>query len=98
MQSDQQETARAVPGRDLLAPRLIAGIFQGVALYLLLDAAHNRSGIATVPIVFFPLLLVILFIPPTLMVGFCRMSGARLAMWAAILAAVVAVPGYHDSR
>ena len=96
MQNSQQETLRAAPGRSLFALRLIAGIFQGFALYLLLNAAHNRSIIATFSGLFFPLLLVILVIPPTLIVGLPRMSGARLAMWAAALgmpAAVVERPG-----
>jgi hypothetical protein len=97
MQNSKQETLRAAPGRSLFALRLIAGIFQGFALYLLLNAAHNRSIIATFSGLFFPLLLVILVIPPTLIVGLPRMSGARLAMWAAALAAVVAILGYHDA-
>jgi hypothetical protein len=57
MQNNQQGTLRAVSGRNLFALRLITGIFQGLALYLLLNAAHNRSGIATIPVLFFPLLL-----------------------------------------
>lgn len=97
MQNNQQGTLRAAPGRDLFALRLITGIFQGLALYLLLNAAHVHSGIATIPVLFFPLLLVVLFIPPVLVVGLPRMRGARLAMWAAALAVVVAILGYHDA-
>ena len=97
MQNNQQVTQQAAPGRDVFAPRLLIGIFQGVVLYLLTDAALHRTGIATVPLLFFPLLLVGLFIPPVLVVGMHRMRGARLAMWAVVFAAVVAVIGYHDA-
>src|SRR3954453_10526935 len=97
MQNNQQGTPQAAPGRDLFAPRLLIGIFQGLVLYLLMNAAHNRSGIATIPLLFFPLVLVTLFIPPAFIVGLQRMRGARLAMWAAVLAAVVAILGCHDA-
>jgi hypothetical protein len=97
MQNNGQGILRAAPGRNIFALRLIAGIFQGLALYLLLNAAQNRSGIATIPPLFFPLLLAILFIPPTLIVGLPRIRGARLVMWAVCLAAIVVVLGYHDA-
>jgi hypothetical protein len=97
MQDNQQRTLQAAPGRDLFALRLLTGVLQGVALYLLMNTAHHRSGVATIPALFFPLLLVTLFIPPTLIVGLPRMRVARLAMWATVLAAVVAILGYHDA-
>lgn len=97
MQKNQQGTLPAAPGRDLFTPRLLIGIFQGLALYLLLNAAHNRGGIAAIPLLLFPLLLVALFIPPVLIVGLQRMRGNRLAMWAAVLAAVVTILGCHDA-
>jgi hypothetical protein len=97
MQVNQQGALQAAPGRDPFALWLLTGIFQGVALYLLLNAAHHGSGIAAIPALFFPLLLVTLFIPPTLIVGVPRMRVARLAMWATVLAAVVAILGYHDA-
>ena len=97
MHNNQQGTLPAVPGRDLFAPRILIGIFQGLVLYVLLNAVHNRSGIATIPLLFFPLLLVTLFIPPVFIMGLQRMRGTRLAMWAVVLAAVVAMLGYHDA-
>jgi hypothetical protein len=97
MQNDQQGMLQAVPGRSLFARRLLTGIFQGLVLYLLLNAAVNHSGIATTPLLFFPLFLVALFIPPTLIVGLQRMRGVRLAMWAAVLTGVVAIIGVHDA-
>ena len=97
MQNNQQGTLQAVPGGKLFAPRLVTGIFQGLVLYLLMNAAHNRSGIATIPLLFFPLLLVTLFVPPAFIVGLQRMRGARLVMWTAVLAAVVAILGCHDA-
>ncbi|NML35082.1 DUF4153 domain-containing protein [Paraburkholderia antibiotica] len=97
MQNNQQGTLRAAPGRDLFVPRLLIGIFQGLILHLLTNAAHHRSGIATIPLLLFPLLLVSLFIPSTFIVGLQRMRVARLAMWAAALAAIVAILGSHDA-
>ena len=75
MHNNQQGTLPAAPGRDLFAPRILIGIFQGLVLYVLLNAAHNRSGIATIPLLFFPLLLVTLFIPPMFIMGLQRMRG-----------------------
>jgi hypothetical protein len=97
MQENQQGTTQAVPGRELFTSRLLVGILQGVALYLLMNAAHHRSGIATIPLLFFPLLLVALFVPPVLIVGLQRMRGIRLAMWTVVFVAVVAILGFHDA-
>src|ERR1700688_1668426 len=52
MQDNQQRTLQALPGRNLFALRLLTGIFQGVALYMLMNAAHHRSGIASIPALF----------------------------------------------
>jgi hypothetical protein len=97
MQNHQPGTLQAPSGKDLFVPRLLIGLFQGLMLYLLLNAAAHRSGIATVPLLFFPLLLVGLFIPPVWIVGLQRMRWARLAMWTVLLAAVVAILGCHDA-
>ncbi|WP_217478007.1 DUF4153 domain-containing protein [Paraburkholderia humisilvae] len=97
MQNNQQATLHAAPGRDLFAPRLFIGILQGFVLYLLMNAARNGGGIATIPLLFFPLLLVTLLIPSALIVGLQRMRGPRLALWAVVLAAVVAMLGCHDA-
>jgi hypothetical protein len=97
MQNSRQGTLQAAPGRERFAPRLLMGIFQGLVLYLLMNAAHGRSGIATIPLLLFPLLLVALFIPPAFIVGLQQMRGTRLAMWVAALAAIVAIPGCHDA-
>jgi hypothetical protein len=97
MQNNYQGALQATPGRDLFVRRLITGIAQGVVLYLLTSAAHDRRGIATVPLLLFPLFLVCLYIPPTLIVGLQRMRGTRLAMWGAALAVIVAMLGYHDA-
>jgi hypothetical protein len=97
MENNQQLAPQAGPDRNLFARRLIAGLVQGLVLYLLMNAARHHSGIATIPSLFFPLLLVTLFIPPTVIAGLPRMSSARLAMWAAVLAIVVAILGYHDA-
>ncbi|WP_206956270.1 DUF4153 domain-containing protein [Trinickia acidisoli] len=97
MQNNPQEPRHAAQGRQLFALRLIIGIFQGLALYLLLNAARHHSGIATHSFLFFPVLLVTLFVAPPLIVGLPRMRAARLALWIAMLAAVVAMLGYHDA-
>jgi hypothetical protein len=97
MQNNQPGTLHAASGRDLFAQRLLIGGLQGLILYLLMNAALHRSSIAAIPVLFFPLLLVSLFIPPVLIVGLQRMRAARLAIWAAALAAVVAILGCHDA-
>ncbi|NYH26894.1 DUF4153 domain-containing protein [Paraburkholderia bryophila] len=97
MQDNQRGTLQAAPGRELFVPRLLIGIFQGLVLYLLMNAAHNRSGIATIPLLFFPLLLVTLFTPPAFILGLQQIRRARLVLWLAVFAAVVAILGYHDA-
>jgi hypothetical protein len=97
MPDHQQKTPQAAQGEDLFPLRLLIGIFQGVALYLLMNAAHHRSGIAVLPSLFFPLLLITLFIPPMLIVGVPRMSTTRLVIWSTALATLVAILGYHDA-
>jgi hypothetical protein len=99
MQNNQRGILLATPDRhrQLFALRLIIGILQGLVLYLLLNAARHRSGIATIPVLFFPLHLAMLFIPPALIVGLPRVKAARLAMWASALAAIISIVGYHDA-
>ncbi|MDR5826070.1 DUF4153 domain-containing protein [Caballeronia sp. LZ043] len=97
MHNDQLSTPQAVRGQTLFAPRLLFGLLQGVALYLLMNAAHTRGSIATTPLLFFPLILVALFVPPMLVVGFQRMRGPRLALWTILLGAIVLILGCHDA-
>ncbi|CAB3773206.1 DUF4153 domain-containing protein [Paraburkholderia humisilvae] len=95
MQSNQQGTPRVASESTLVASRMVVGLCQGLALYVLVSAMHDRSGIAKIPVLFFPLILVALFVPPTIVVGLSQMRAARLLMWATVLAVGVAVLGYH---
>jgi len=97
MLNDQTGTPQVVSGETLFAPRLLCGLLQGLALYLLMNATHARNSIAAIPMLFFPLLLVALFVPPMLVVGFRRMRGLRLAMWTTLLGAVVVIFGCNDA-
>lgn len=81
---------------NLFVSRLAIGVVQGMLLYFLLDAARNPHS-AIRAVVFFPSLLVLLFIAPVIEIGAGRLSIARLALWSAILAGVVAMLGFHDA-
>lgn len=81
---------------NLFACRLMIGIVQGMLLYFLIEAARPPHS-AMLPIVFFPLLLVIVYIAPVIEIGIGRLRTSRLVLWSALLAVVVAMLGFHDA-
>lgn len=97
MQSIGHTTLREASGLGLLVARLLTGLLQGVALYLLIRASMDRSGIAATPVMFYPTWLIALLVPPALIVSFGRSSGTRLALWMAMLVGVVVILGWHDA-
>ena len=80
----------------LLAIRTAFGLGQGCLLYLMFEAARSHTWPATDGQVFAPLFLVVGLVPLVLIAGCAQISLKRLAIWAALLAFVLAVFGYHD--
>lgn len=85
------------PGVSGLGPRLALGIVQGVLLYGLYREAASHSDFARQSLLFVPLVLAALVVPPLAVVGTTQLRWRRLLLWCALLAAVVAVLGYHDA-
>lgn len=108
--ADREEPGRAAPG--LLAPiRLGIGLLQGLALWWLHWSGDSFSslcnlvdesqcpqpfGPVTVPELFAPLVLILLFVPPLLLAGVSRMRWTTLGAWAAVATAVLALMGWHE--
>jgi hypothetical protein len=95
--------AAAVPVPETLnaprigATRLAIGLAQGLVLYGLYRAAHDRAWPATEPLLFVPLLLVVLLVPLILISSLGHMAGRKAALWILVATVVVAGLGLHDS-
>ena len=78
--------------------RLVIGLAQGIALYLLFRTTEGQGATWSShhPEVFAPLLLVALFLPPVLLAGVGRLRWTTLAIWGVVAAAVLAFLAWHD--
>ncbi len=79
--------------------RLVIGMAQGVALYLLFRTTQGETGetwSSLHPETFAPLLLVGLFLPPVLLAGVGRLRWRTLGVWGVIAAAALAFLAWHD--
>ncbi|WP_342064822.1 DUF4153 domain-containing protein [Cupriavidus sp. OTU4895] len=82
--------------RALFLGRVLVGAGQGILLYSLYRAAQDHSALAR-DYVFAPMLLAALMIPPVAILGFSQLRAPRLVFWCVLLAAVVAMLGFHDA-
>ncbi len=82
--------------QPLAIVRLIIGLVQGIALYLLYRAFDGHSWPATNGAVFAPLLLVVVFIPLLLGQAVGNMRLPTLVVWALVATAVVAGLAWYD--
>lgn len=101
---------RATP--SWLGPvRLVLGLLQGLALWWLYRSAEAFGWLcdeadqtrclqpfwpATVPELFGPLTLILLFVPVLALAGVGRMRWTTLAAWAAVATALLALMGWHE--
>ncbi|WP_298160813.1 DUF4153 domain-containing protein [Brevundimonas sp.] len=78
--------------------RLVIGLAQGIALYLLVRASEGEgvTWSSRFPETFGPLVLVALFLPPPLLAGVGRLRWPTLAIWGAVAAAALAFLAWHD--
>ena len=63
------------------AVRVVTGLVQGIALYLLYQAADSQVWPATDGLVFAPLLVVAWFVPIVVLMGVGNMRGRTLVVW-----------------
>ncbi len=91
-------TEPALPGRGVLAARLVTALVQALGLYLLAEAATGaRAWPATQPLAFDPLLLLFFFVPVLVLVGLGRMPPRALAIWAAVAGVALVGLGCFDA-
>ncbi|MFC5344317.1 DUF4153 domain-containing protein [Brevundimonas staleyi] len=79
--------------------RLVIGLVQGVALYLLFRTTQGERGAtwsSLHPEAFTPMVLVALFLPPVLLAGVGRLRWLTLGVWGVVAAAALAFLGWHD--
>src|SRR5689334_17768341 len=84
-------------GQRLFTARLVIGLTQGLALYLLYSAYDAKTWPGTNGLVFEPLVLVFLFIPTLLISALGEMPWRKAAAWAGIALAVVAGLAFFDN-
>ncbi|MDQ2990172.1 MAG: DUF4153 domain-containing protein [Pseudomonadota bacterium] len=79
------------------ARRLLIGLLQGALLYGMYRAAQDHTWPASVPMLFIPLLMVLVMAPVLLMSSLGHMAGRRVAQWIGVSVAVIAVLGVYDA-
>ena len=77
--------------------RILLGLLQGLLLYLLYRAAKDHAWPATESLLFVPLVLIALFVPPLLVSSLGHMPRRRLVLWGLLAALVLAGLGWHDA-
>lgn len=76
--------------------RLAAGLLQGLLLYWLYSAAHDKTWPATEPYLLAPLMLIGLLLPVLLVSSLGHLSPRRIGLWMAGAALVLTVLALHD--
>lgn len=82
--------------RRLGAIRITVGFVQGLALWLLTEAADHKVWPASEPAVFGALAMVAMFAPFVVLGGLSSLRPRTLAVWGVFAAAVLAALGLHD--
>ncbi|MGA7712285.1 MAG: DUF4153 domain-containing protein [Rhizomicrobium sp.] len=94
MQEQQAQVARGE--RFVFAGRLIVGLLQGLALYLLYSAFEDKTWPATDGALFAPLVVASLFIPVLVVQSLENLRAATLIIWTLWAAAIVAGFAWYD--
>jgi hypothetical protein len=79
------------------AARILLGLFQGLLLYLLYRSGEQLAWPATVSMVFVPLVLAALLLPPILISGLGHMRRRQLLLWGGVALLVLIGLGWHDA-
>ena len=97
---DQTGRASLDGARGLAAARIGIGLVQGLLLYLLWRSVSPSDALtwpATNPPLFAALAMACAFTPVMLLAGVGRLSVKGLALWGLIVAAALALLGWHDA-
>lgn len=93
----QTQSPETLVRPEVGARRLLIGLAQGALLYGMYRAAQDHAWPATAPMLFIPLLLVLVIVPVLLVSSLGHMAGRRLAQWAGAAAAIIAALGAYDA-
>jgi protein-S-isoprenylcysteine O-methyltransferase Ste14 len=93
----QTQSPEALVRPEVGARRLLIGVVQGALLYGMYRAAQDHTWPASVPMLFIPLLMVLVIAPVLLISSLGHMAGRRVAQWIGVSAAIVAVLGVYDA-
>jgi hypothetical protein len=92
----QAEAQDQAATRTIAAGRLATGLLQGIVLYLLAQAGHQKVWPAVMPALHAALVLVFALCPLIVIGGLGRIGAVPLAAWTALAAAVLAIFAWHD--
>ncbi len=88
--------AQESSGRGVFVARLVLGLGQGLALYLLFSAFDLKSWPATEPLLFAPLAIVALFVPLLVSQALGNMRLRTLLVWTVAATAILAGLAWYD--
>ena len=78
-------------------PRLLVALLQGAALYWLYRSGADALWPATVPVLFTPLVLLLVFAPVLLILSLGHLAPRRTALWVGGAALLLAALGCYDA-
>jgi hypothetical protein len=93
----QTQSPEALVRPDVGARRLLIGLVQGALLYGMYRAAQDHAWPSTVPMLFIPLLMLLVVAPVLLISSLGHMTGRRVAQWIGVSAAIIGVLGVYDA-
>ncbi|HEY0052840.1 MAG TPA: DUF4153 domain-containing protein, partial [Caulobacteraceae bacterium] len=82
-------------GRTAALIRLLTGVVQGLALFLLYRAATDHTWPSQTPMAMWPLVMIFLLTPPVLLAAAGRMRPRTLAVWAGAVAVFATLVGLY---
>jgi hypothetical protein len=96
MSSLESYVPKSSVSRSVAGSRLLIGLLQGLALYLIYQAAESGLWVAGNSALFAPLLLVMTLLPVLLISALGHMPSRTLWRWLVPAAAVLALLGFYD--
>ncbi len=85
----------SVVSRPIATARVVVGLLQGIALYLLYNTLQHKTWPATEGQLFAPLLLVFIFVPILFISGLGHARLKRLVLWIFVAGAITWFVGFH---
>ena len=93
---EKNQLPRSIVSGRIAGGRLLCGLLQGIALYLLYLAIQKKFWPGEVPAVMRPALILFLLWPPLLISAFGHLSLRRIWQWGLLAAVLLVALGYYD--